>query len=234
MKKVEDIFNRIICIYVFCERIFLEENNLEGIYFSSNDREDKRRVMIKWLNEKGYTNHLTNEEREIINTPVSSLDYTIRKKYNRYEAIEPLLWCLGLISRTSSYDKYVTSDFSRVLQIGAAHNIENLIKISSLRSEQEIINKREVSMLWNWRSKLRDLNDDIDKVIINIFGKEYKKHLKMKMSNSIPKDFIAFNEPYHKLSKDRVAQLEDIVEWRHHAYEWVLSDEDWDNVPISM
>ena len=89
-------------------------------------------------------------------------------------------------------------------------------------------------MFWNWRSKLRDLNDDIDKVIINIFGKEYKKHLKMKMSNSIPKDFIAFNEPYHKLSKDRVAQLEDIVEWRHHAYEWVLSDEDWDNVPISM
>lgn len=112
-----------------------------------------------------------------------------------------MLWCLGLINRTSSYDKYVTSDFSRVLQIGATHNIENLIRISSLRSEQEIINKREVSMLWNWRSKLRDLNEDIDKIIINIFGKKYKKHLKMKMSNSNPKDFIAFNEPYHKLSK---------------------------------
>lgn len=39
---------------------------------------------------------------------------------------------------------------------------------------------------------------------------------------------------YRLLTKDEIAQLEQIAIWRQHALEWILSEEEWDDVPISI
>ncbi|QVK17804.1 hypothetical protein KHQ81_13285 [Mycoplasmatota bacterium] len=120
--------------------------------------------------------------------------------------------------------------------IGRFYDLSKLMQKAKLVDIEEIKRQRDIAMLWNWRAQTYGLQmtEDINKVIINTFNEDLIKTTKIKLTKESPKDFIAFNEPYYLLSNNEVVQLEQIALWRQHALEWILSEEDWDNVPLSI
>jgi len=237
MKNCENIIKRSIALVLFSDRCCLEDRIINGRAYSLEDRENQRQVIYNWLEKMEYDNYLTNEERKIFNTSIQTKpNLNIKMKLNIHETIEPLLWSIGFVTQLSDYDKYVRTDFHPILEIGVNHKLEGLIKKCNPKRDEEIVEQREVSMLWHWRARIgrQHLENNIDETILSIFGKDMEIYLnKIKLSKDFPKDFIALKKPYNSLSQTEVEKLEQIALWRHHTFEWITADEAWDDVDTS-
>lgn len=237
MKSVEDIIKRSVALLSFCDRCAHEEEYLEGRFYSLEMRENQRKIVYDWIVRIGYDSYLTDIENELFQKPVSvDKDTYITSKSVLYECLEPLLWSIGLEKKISNYDNLVLKDFHSTLMIGRYYDLNKLMQKAKLVDIEEIKRQRDIAMLWNWRAKTfgLQLTQDIDNVISKTFNEDLIKITKIKLTKESPKDFIALNKPYHLLANNEVAQLEQIALWRQHALEWILSEEEWDNVPISV
>lgn len=237
MKSVEEIIKRAVALISFCDRCAHEEEMIDGRFYSLDVRENQRKIVYDWLKRIGYDKYLTTEENEIFNRSVSiNKDFSIANKSVLYESIQPLLWAIGLERKISDYYKFVLKDFHATLMIGRNFNFKKIIKNSNLVDKDKIEKQRDIAMLWNWRSKVypRIINEDIDKVVLRTFKEDLIENTKIRLCNDIPRDFLALGKPYRLLAKDEIAQLEQIAIWRQHALEWILSEEEWDDVPISI
>ncbi|HBI03182.1 MAG TPA: hypothetical protein DDY49_04020 [Paenibacillaceae bacterium] len=236
MKHYKSILQRIVALITFCDRCALESSVLDGEYHSVDERNEQRQRIYNWLVRHEYIDFLTKAEKRIFNTTIEDIpNQNIRLMYNQYEAVEPLLWSVGLVSRLTSFEKYVLKDFHPIL-MEINEKFEDMIKENNLKDLNEIVQRRELTMLWHWRARVgqQKLDQNIDEIILSIFGDEMKKVIKkIKLSKEFPKDFIAFEKPYYQLSLKEIELLKNIVSWRHHAYEWITSDEEWDDVDTS-
>jgi hypothetical protein len=240
MKSCTEILSRAIAILLLSDRCGLECATINRKTYTLFERENHRQVMYNWLNITGYINNLTEQEKKIYCFEVKELPNTrILQGLNKYESIEPLLWVMGLSKKISNYDKHVITDFHQVLGIGKNHSLEELNNKCKMKSDNIIIEQKEISMLWHWRARIGKINTfseskNIRDIIKRIFSDDIIQSLdKIKMSKELPIDFLALGMPYNNLPLRNIAQLEQIAYWRHHALEWVCSDEDWEYVDTS-
>ena len=70
MKKKEEVLRRATCLLCFADRCSLEDNIFDGVRRSLKERENQRKIIIKWLKLKDYYSYLTRKEEAIIETPV--------------------------------------------------------------------------------------------------------------------------------------------------------------------
>ena len=237
-KTKEEIIQRAVCLLCFVDRCALEGTVFDGVFRSLTEREDQRKIIIKWLKEKEYYSYLTAKERQYIETPViQQTNDEIHIFENDYYSIEPLLWSLGLVNKLADYNNAVKYNLHLPLKIGPAHSFGMISDYAKMRSFDEINKQREITMLWYWRSlecrnyasKTLDFKEAINKT----FGNKYTEILKdYKYFDQDRGDFIVSGKCVSKLSDKKQLALEIIAEKRFYAYEWLFSDEDWDEVDL--
>ena len=70
MKTTEEIIRRAVCLLLFTDRCWLEEEILDGIHHSLDEREEQRKKIKKWLIDKDYYGFLSKKEKMVIDNPV--------------------------------------------------------------------------------------------------------------------------------------------------------------------
>ena len=64
MKSAKEILARSAISMCVSDRGYLENSVMHGTYFSKQDRERQRQLIWKWLNEKGYVDFVTEQEKD--------------------------------------------------------------------------------------------------------------------------------------------------------------------------
>lgn len=239
MKDIKEICRRCIILLAFSDRCAIEKEVSDGIKHTLEERKQQRKFIYEWLERHGYIDYLTAEEKRIFEMEVgTNFSQEILSKQVIHEALEPLLWSLGLVKRMTPHYQFVITDFHPLLLIGPEHSLEKLVGRCNLRSYSDIILQREISMLWNWR--LREANspimgnEDFKNIILSTFGQEYKNAIKkINFCKDGVKDFKVGSIPFYSLSDIEKQRIALISLWRHHALEWVTGVEDWDDVDTS-
>lgn len=238
MRKREEILRRAICLLTFSDRCVLEEKYTNGVRHSLNEREEQRKAILKWLKEKDYYSYLTIKEKYILETKVKKdINMEIYNLDNCYGCIEPLLWTVGLIGKLHNYDEFVLNDLHVPLNIGHNHSLNELMKRSKEVGDDILQTHREIAMLWYWRIlESRNSSSNIKNYknsIRDIFGEEYIKILEdYEYFDMNRGDFVVKGKTVAELSNLEVAKLEIIAERRFYAFEWLCTDDDWDNVDL--
>ena len=238
MKTTEEIIRRAVCLLLFTDRCWLEEEILDGIHHSLDEREEQRKKIKKWLIDKDYYGFLSKKEKMVIDNPVIERNnIMILAEANDYECIEPLLWSVGLVPELSSYNYFVTDDLHPPLKIGRNHSLKDVVNVCKPISSELIEKNREMAMLWYWRClECRNHSHKTTnylEAIGNVFGDKYVDYLQnysgfSKRTN----DFMVNGKKVSSLSNKKIAELTVYSEKRFYAFEWMRSDYDWENVDL--
>lgn len=238
MKKKDEVIKRIVCLLCFTDRCSLEKSVLDGVSYTLERREKQRQDILGWTKRKEYYDSFSEEEKRIFEQPITN-DTNIEILFlaNDYECIEPLLWSIGLVNKLTDYDRYVTKDLHPPLRIGPDHTTKKLIEFCKDVPESNILKHREIAMLWYWRCIVarneKAESSQIKNAIIESFGQETLSYLKRYKGFDMEKgDFVVRGKTIPSLSDLELQRLEIIAERRFHAFEWLFSDEEWDEVDL--
>lgn len=239
MKSSKEIIARAVILLCISDRCALEKSTISGRAYSKKQREEQRIAIYKWLQNKGYVIYMTKSETHLFEQEVGVGNKNeILTIQVQYEAIEPCLWALGLVKELSNYDQFVITDFHPVLHIGLQHTSEKILDMCNLRTKDEIYLQNEISMLWNWR--IVEWNNPIFQtqavkdIVKTVFGQHYETVLaKIQQLSSNQSDFIVNNKLLKNINKQEKSQIECIAKWRHHAFEWIIGNDLWDEVELN-
>lgn len=237
MKSKEEILARALVLLCVSDRAFLEIETVEGKTYSFEQREKQRNKIYNWLTRNGYRQYMTSRECDIFEEVVDGgRSDDIYDQRFQYEALAVLLWALNLYEMpdcaTASMD-----DFHVHLKIDTNHNFDKVLSECQLRSEKELAFQTEVAMLWHWRAieignvpkKGRSWGDCIEL----IFGEEYKAVLShIPQAKEMPCDFLVGGKSVAELNRTEQQMLYIIAYWRHYAFEWIMGEDDWDEVAV--
>ena len=238
MKSKEEILKRAIILLAFSDRCALEKKIVDGERRSLNEREMQRQAIVDWLMRMGYYDSISEKEKQVFNRVITDKpDEDILTLQNDYECLEPMLLSLGLVSKLSSYDKFVLHDFHPVLKFGKNHSMKSLLERCHMVSNAQIKDYRELSMLWYWRClECRNglsRTTDIKKAIYNIFGENYIQLLHIyNQFDNVANDFVIKGKKVIELNDEEIEKLSIISERRFYAFEWLSTDAEWDNVDL--
>lgn len=239
MKSAKDIAIRAIILLCLSDRCALEQSVIGGIKYSSQQREEQKCAIYRWLQKMGYHEMLIDKEKLFFEQPIGICNRNETNEIQlQYESIEPCLWSLGLAQKLSNYDRFVLDDFHPILQIGEDHNLEQLLQICKPRTLSDIIRQNEFSMLWHWRAiesnSLSFTSISIRRAISSIFGDKYEKLLlSIREYDDQLNDFVINGVPFRMLCDQDKKRTLYIALWRHHAFEWIVGNQDWDNVEVN-
>lgn len=238
MKSSEEIIARSVILLCISDRCALEKSAISGRAYSKKQREEQRMAIYKWLQNKEYTNYMTKSEMHLFEQEVGSENKNeILSNQVQYEAIEPCLWSLGLVNELSNYNQFVLTDFHPVLQISMQHMPKKILDVCNMRPEKEIYLQNEISMLWHWR--IVEWNNpifqtqNIKNIVITVFGQQYETiFANIRQLSSDQSDFMVNNKLINNLSEEEISSINCIAKWRHHAFEWIVGDDLWDEVEL--
>lgn len=239
MKNAEEIATRAIILLCLSDRCALERTTIGGRVYILKQRDDQRKAIYKWLQDKGYNSSITLDEKMLFEQEVGKGNKDeILSKQIQYEAIKPCLWSLGLVDKLSKYDSFVSEDFHPLLEIGVTHSLGKLLKKCRLRVFEDIVLQNEITMLWHWRAI--ESNNSIfslkpaKEIILSTFGKQYLHVLnEMQTFNNGQDDFNINNKTFNDLNSEEKNRVKIIAQWRHHAFEWIVGDKTWDEVELN-
>ncbi len=237
LKSKKDILIRAIILVCVSDRGFWEFEKLGGQIYSKERREQQRKKVYDFLKQKGYIDYMTDEEKYIFEQPVEGENSEHIASYRlQDEALSSLLWVLNLRDMPD-WLTLSEEDYHPLLQVTPHNNLHNLIQSTNLRSEQEIALQTEVAMLWHWRAIEKGYVPKDGRrwsdCITEIFGDEYKKVLdQIPRSQQAPGDFLIGNKTVSSLNESEQAILDVVAYWRHYALEWVMGNEEWDEVSV--
>ena len=238
MKSQEEILKRIICLLCFTDRAYLESPVIEGIRRSLKEREDQRQIINDWLKRNHYYENLTDKEKRIMETPVTgTMNNDIARYSYDYECIRPLMWSVGLVDTLSGYDDYGTGNLHLPIRIEPVHTVEKLKEFCKEIPIEMVERQREMAMLWYWRCIERRIsgmkNINYLDAVKETFG---MKHMLLLRGNKgfdrTKGDFTVRGRTVASLSKLEAANVELYSERRYYAFEWLLSDDAWDEIDL--
>ncbi|MBP3459260.1 MAG: DUF4272 domain-containing protein [Lachnospiraceae bacterium] len=241
MKAIEEIIGRAEILLCLLDRRGLEYNIEKK---TLQQREQQRLLINDWINRNHFGQYMTDHERKRLErktgSPMAKLE-TYRAKYEE-DAIEPLLWALGLTKRLSSYNCHAVKDWSisdeyhMKLKTNTLNPAEEIIEKIKLKSEEEILLRKQVAELWLWRvreGKKRNNNcQPINEAVLDRFGDTYSKAVVKILQGQKGKkqDFILYNKCIFEIEREKLSDLSIYAFWRYHAFEWLLSSDEWTSV----
>lgn len=234
MKNKEEIIKRAEIVLCVSDRCYLERSSKEH---SFKERCEQRLVIADWLEANGLYEYMENRDKLLFEKKVGNIFYRNIFNENKFqhEALEPLLWSLGLIPRMTSYSQYSLTDFHVMMCTNVPNTIDEMMKKTVMKSEEDIEFRRKIAMLWHWRA-IEGTNqifkhESIGDILLQIFGDEYKKAINYIMKNQTNKqDFCFHDKPIYKFDDFFIRHLYKRTLWRYHAFQWIVSCEDWYDV----
>ncbi len=246
MKTIDEIIGRAENLLCITDRCGLEERVCAGERHTRKERDRQRLVIYKWLQDNDYTRYMTETEKELFDQPVGNpfRRKIFHSKFFESEAIEPLLWTLGLTKKLSPYDRYAFTNWQEnnemhlKLKTNVPDTHQKLLKKAVLQDEGKIALRDEIAMLWHWRA-IEGKNPifrkaSVKEIVMETFGGEYREALDIILKNQKEKqDFAVAGKYVYQLHSTELQHLYKRTKWRYHAFEWVLTEEDWDAVSLN-
>lgn len=238
MKSKEDIIRRAEIVLCISDRCSLERNvDYKLVKHGYRERETQRLTILKWLKQSNFYEYMEDTDKMLFDHKVGHIftdNMFIQNKF-QHEAIEPLLWSLGLISKMTSYSEYSLADRHKLMCVHIPHTMDEMIKKTILKSEENIEFRRKIAMLWHWRAvegKNQIFKDEpIKDILLDIFGNKYIKAINYILKNQKNKqDFCLCDKPVYELDITTIQHLYKRTLWRYHAFEWIVSEEKWYDV----
>lgn len=238
MKNTEEILRRAVLLLCLSDRSAMEEECINGVAYSLIERENQRKSILSWIQQKGYYAFATEEEKSAFTEPVNGTradDIMIMQI--QYEALQPCLWALGLVDKLSGYAHFVINDYHPTLHISKDHSFEELLLRCKVKSKKEIDFQVEVAALWHWRMREYNnhsfANKDIHEVIRSVFGDKYLSILDYILEQQKLTPGLFEKGTTNNISSDNgpIALMER-ARWRHHAFQWIKDSETWDEVEL--
>lgn len=239
MKDKNEILTRAIILLCLSDRCALEKSIISGKCYSVETRETQKKLIYEWLCTNRYNEEMNQQEIDFFNQKIGTLDRIDLLFFQlQHEAVEPLLWAIGLVTRLADHKNFVMDDFHPVLQIGGGHNQKGLLSKSSLRSPVDIETQTEIAMLWYWRvTEIANPTfsmKPINEIIMSTFGPYINKAIEsISNAKEMKEDFLINGVAVRKLDNIELNRLKQITRWRYHAFEWINSDFEWESVELN-
>lgn len=212
----------------------------------SREAATQREQMWQGLRDAGLWRYLSPREQEhaqsnlITMTEQQHADATWRM-----EAVQTLMWALGLLSAMAPYDTLASYDLLEQIPSG---DVTAFVRSARLRDEAEIERAREVAEFWHWRSRTRELIERGDAFPSNETMKaagfqSYDDIVRFAARNGAQKgtipacigdDFPAHGKAYRDLSEEEWSVVRSITIERHFALNWLCArapGNKWDDTP---
>ncbi len=209
------------------------------------DAEARRNEHWGRLRTLGLWRVLSPREREFAATTM--LTMTHQQQINamwRIEAVQVLMWALGLIPGLPPYDTQASHDLLKEIP---SEEIDKFVKSARLLTSGEIDQARDLAELWHWRSRTRQLIqegrtfdpdpkmrsagletfDDIVRLIANHYKEEG-------LIEVVDEDFAVRGKAYHDLTSEEWFEVRSIAVERHFALNWLCGyapNNRWDETP---
>lgn len=246
MRTADEIIGRAANLLCLADRCGLENKVCAGETYTRKQRESQRLIIYGWLKNNNYIQFMTEAEKFLLEKKVGNpfIKKVCQQKFFECEAIETLLWTLGLTRRLSSYNNYILidwQDFNEVhlkLKTNIPDSHEQLLKKIVMRSEEEIVFQDQIAMLWHWRA-VEGKNpifktESVKDILIEIFGDDYRNAINRILGGQKDKqDFKIYDKYVYQLNSTEIQHLYKRTAWRYHAFEWLLTEEDWDDVNLN-
>jgi hypothetical protein len=163
----------------------------------------------------------------------------------RLEAVQVLLWALGVIDNLPPYDEQAET---ALLQRVPMDDVQRFVSSAELRERSEIESARELAELWHWRSRTRTLiergdllepNEELLGEGIRTYDDIVRKTAKLATAQGdlaamIDEDFPVRGAAYRDASNDFWSEVTSITIERHHTLNWLCGFSEgnsWDDVP---
>ncbi len=188
---------------------------------------------------------LSPQEREFATTTM--LTMTHQEQLNamwRIEAVQVLMWALGLVPSLPPYDTQASLDLLKEIP---SEEIGEFVKSVRLLPNVEIDQARDLAELWHWRSRTRQLIEE---------GRTFDPDPKMKAAgletfddivrftanrckeegllDVIDEDFAVHGKAYRDLTPEEWSVVRSITVERHFALNWLCGyapNNRWDETP---
>ncbi len=240
MKTVQEIIGRTVALMTYTDMCALESAVASGHSESLEIRQQHKKAIYKWLINNNYSQYLTNTEKATFEREINDIpNMNILKNTNQYEAVQPLVWCVGLTDFLSNYNGFVEDEFYNVIGIGKNHNFNDVISRCTVRDSIQMNIAYVNSMIWYWRvwmcANFDYSEESILDVIRNTYGLACWEAIKSKgIVKNRTIDFKYKNKRINNLTEYDKECLKEITKWRFYAFRWILSDATWDSVILNI
>lgn len=189
---------------------------------------------------------LTPQEQEFANATIITMTVSQQVDFSwRIEALQVLMWALGLVSELPTYDVLATHDLLRVVPgIGD----KNFLESASLRSLEDVRRARSTAELWHWRYRTRGLIENnhpfestpkmkkmglgsLEDIVRFTAKKSYEDGT---IPEIVDEDFGANGKAYRDLTPDEWSTVHSVTVERHYALNWLCGyapENSWDETP---
>jgi hypothetical protein len=253
----EDAARRLIVLkYVVGHSIVVPPRDLLAQLLQQWSEEDRRRFIDEaetmrdqfWDALRGADLWSSLSPAELDYARATAITMTDQQRLNaswRMEAVQTLMWALGLIGKLPPWDTEANHELLKTIPSG---DISSFISAATLRDRSEIDRAREAAELWHWRSRTRQLieNGDVfqpDDQMRSMGLNTYDDIVRLTATKaaedgliplSIDDDFPAMGKAYRDLTNDEWSQVRSITMERHFTLNWLCGrapGNRWDETP---
>ena len=236
MRTFEEILDRAQLCMIINDRSWCEYKQNKVGTFSKEEREERRLRLIDVLERRSLMAVLSEKERKPFFKPVGKLPRELTAyMMGQYSAIPALLWAVGL-EPFPVFDGTFAGDYHRhpVLE---KHRTQGYIALppATMPGETDIAFHREVAMLWHWRGIEGIVNKrfkwtNVPKAVLSVFGQEYATYLQaIPQTKGLWQDFAIGKRAFKDIDPGLASGLLEQFIWVHHALEWILGEDSWED-----
>lgn len=228
IKSVQELVERAQIQLVLNDRLIWENGYSEGRFHSVEERKKQQCLEASWIISRGLDTVMNCKDMQLLNQEIETVATTVRSQRSfECESIEPILWAGSFVKKLTPVGKFMQSDFHALL-IGQSK--DHLFQTGKLRNEDQIINQRDIFMLWYWRSKTEQKfgtskGMSVLDTISSIFSQQ--EVMCAKEIRRVEGDFAIRGIPFYSLTPKEKYMIGNCVKWRYHALEWILNEESW-------
>lgn len=240
MRQFFSIIDRALLNMMISDRGWLEMPSQNGVKHSKTAREEKRQYLEAVFTERQMEDVASKTEIEWIKAPVSSLgNKIVEQMIWYYESLSMLLWVAGK-DICPVYDGKLTKDYHGYFAKYRYRTPDSTMRDTDNKpSVYAITVMRETTMLWHWRT-IEGINNpwfqthDVTELLRKTFGAEAERGLhEIAIVTQPIIDFAVNGKPYNMLDRRTAFYLTQQALWRHHALEWILGEESWEDTDSS-
>lgn len=239
MKTKLEIIKRSCILECLHDRASLESNLIDDKKYSLKARGKQKSLIYSFLLGIVDKSDMKDSEIKFFETKIGKTPLEIYEDfYIQLESLKALMWSLGILKDLDSYDFFRDDLYYDELEFGDKNPIKKLIHKSIFRPIKEIHIQKEISMIWHWRCVEYlyygniEFKENLKDIIINIFGKDYIEVMDKIQDFNIHKDLMVGKKPFYQITQEQCREILRISTYRQHAFEWLFSEEDWDDVDV--
>lgn len=236
-RTIKDIIIQSTIISAITERIALDRDIVFGKKHSLNWKNDYKQLIFDWLIKENLLTKLSEKQIRLFQKDIGKLDADELQIASQYWSIESLTWAISLRKMSSYRYKRIVLGSDEIF-MGQDNSVERTLAVSTLRPTQEIHIQKEISMIWHWRCieylhyGNSEFKENLKDIITDIFGKDYIEVMDKIQNFNIHKDLMVGKKPFYEITEKQCKEILRISIWRQHAFEWLFSKEDWDDVDV--